>query len=120
MVARQAEDGARILQRGLAAYFESPVTAPQPEEIGLWVIDSNRPAMDVGGPTVQKISCLLITVEFRKIGDVMRLVGGDIVVFLAMHLYVFSRASLGCRDFPQPGELRLGLPFAEVRHETEQ
>src|SRR5215469_667484 len=58
--------------------------------------------MDVGSPTTQKICRLLIIVEFRKIGDMMRFVCGDIVMIFAMHVYVFSRAFCGCRDCAQP------------------
>ena len=123
MIARQAQDCPRLLQGRFPADIERAVAAPEPEEIGAAVVDRNRPAMDVGGPSMQTIRRLLITVEFRKISYVMRFIRSDIVVIFAMHPYVLSRTFHRCRDLaPAAADYapRVLPLLSEVRHETEQ
>jgi hypothetical protein len=102
MISRQTEDGSCIFEGRLAIDIHRAIAAPQPPKLPAWIIDGDRPTVDVVCPAVQKIRRLLIAVEFRKIGNVMRLVRGDEIGLFTMHTWFFSRVADGCRDFGPP------------------
>ena len=85
VVCRKPKKRTGICERRFTADIERPIATPEPEVIGLGVVYTYRPGMEVTAPAVQEVCGLFVIAETLEVGYVVRFIGGDVTAFIDAH-----------------------------------